>query len=366
MKQPATCALLMLVASGASAASVSGESCGILPAYATAVDLLRTADTSYSMPDTQEDVGDFMQSFLGQFKLTSSLVLPRIGLIESSGCSTCTDTVGANLSAGGLSYLMTLHESASSTAITNMSGPAVNVNTPMPCIFGGIDLASQLLSSMQTDNAMALVPCLMDGEQSILGDDADASDTAERIRGDGVDVWWEYPQPLPLLGASHLFLPMLCIIVAMLRLRGAQPAAQGPRAPRVPRLSLLLLFLLCLSMHGTRGDCSSDPTCPLYSSDGTSTCWAKGFGNQMWSFGAGERVFFPGVGLYSISKISTDVNNCCFNIDVQIFACHATRGGVPVRAHALHAPCMRPACATPCMRATPDAMQGGRHTCHAV
>ena len=346
MKRPTTTfALLALAASGVSTASVSGESRVVLPAPAATVDLSPTADNSYSMPsysmaDKWEDVGEFMQSFVDRFELISGPDSPRSGPIESS-CSTCTATTGADLSARVLNY-PTLRASASSAVITVMSGSGLDTPTTT-CISGGIDLASQLLSSMQRDDAMPL------GEQSIRGDDA------EQTEVDGVDVCWEHPQLL--LGASRLFLPMLCI-AAMLKLRGTRRrGSKRPRVSRPPRLFLLLLFLLSLTMNGTRADCSSDPTCPLHSSAGTATCWAKGFGNQMWRFGEGsdesaERVFFPGVGLYSVSKISADVANCCFDIDVQVFACHATRGGVLVRrtpcmrpACALHAPCMRPACA---------------------
>lgn len=54
---------------------------------------------------------------------------------------------------------------------------------------------------------------------------------------------------------------------------------------------------------------------------------------SFWNF-AGDKRAFPGLGLYTLAKISKDVSNCCYDIEVQAFMCPYKRGGTPVSCQA--------------------------------
>jgi hypothetical protein len=110
----------------------------------------------------------------------------------------------------------------------------------------------------------------------------------------------------------------------------------GARRHR-PLLELLPLLILWGIVPGVHGYCSSSATCPLHASDNPAYCTIHSAAS-FWNF-AGDRRSFPGLGLYTLAKISKDVSNCCYDIEVQAFMCEYKRGGTPVSCQA------RPSCA---------------------
>ena len=95
--------------------------------------------------------------------------------------------------------------------------------------------------------------------------------------------------------------------------------------PHAAAQLLLLSFLAAAS--GTR--CTSSPTCPLYASNKLHQCFLKSI-NHMWTWNSNYKMNFPGKGLYTLAKISKSESDCCYDIHVQGFMCHAQRNGTEV------------------------------------
>lgn len=94
---------------------------------------------------------------------------------------------------------------------------------------------------------------------------------------------------------------------------------------------LWLLFGLIANADGT--SCSSSPTCPAHASDAMKTCFAKGY-SHFWGFDTSPFFKFPlpGKGLYTLAKTQKDVNDCCYDLEIQGFFCDVLRSGDSVSA----------------------------------
>ena len=95
---------------------------------------------------------------------------------------------------------------------------------------------------------------------------------------------------------------------------------------------MLMPLLLWGALPCVRGTCSSDPTCPLHSSDALQACSIQGSGAHYYEFSSGspKKKDFPSQGLYRLAKVATDVSSCCFNVEIQGYFCKSLRGGVAV------------------------------------
>ena len=110
------------------------------------------------------------------------------------------------------------------------------------------------------------------------------------------------------------------------------------RSPRSGRLAsrswplhLAVLVALFDLVAVTTGSCSASPTCPLHAGESTATCWLKGSSN-FYNFGGTQSRYneFPGLGQFTFAKVSKDVSNCCYELEVQGFMCQVLRQGQPV------------------------------------
>ena len=75
--------------------------------------------------------------------------------------------------------------------------------------------------------------------------------------------------------------------------------------------------------------CSSSSTCPEHANNKELSCFLKGV-NNMWGYSQVANMNFPGIGLYTLAKVSKDSSNCCYDLEVQAFLCNAERSGTRV------------------------------------
>ena len=122
------------------------------------------------------------QELVNRFDLDASdAESPAIGFVEFSGCALCTAAQSASVL-----YPLTSDPNKLATAIANRAPPSSQM--PMTCISCGLDVARSLLSSMSRPGGMPLVLLLTDGEQSILGGDAEAEYASGQLKAQGVDL----------------------------------------------------------------------------------------------------------------------------------------------------------------------------------
>ena len=94
-------------------------------------------------------------------------------------------------------------------------------------------------------------------------------------------------------------------------------------------LSFHLLLLCGMADVAMGQSCSSSSTCPEHANDKELSCFLKAV-NNMWGFSQVKNMNFPGIGLYTLAKVSKDSSNCCYDLEVQAFLCNAERSGTRV------------------------------------
>ena len=97
-------------------------------------------------------------------------------------------------------------------------------------------------------------------------------------------------------------------------------------------------LLLCgMAAVARASSCSSSSTCPAHEDNRDIGCLFKGI-NNMWGFSSLKNMNFPGIGLYTLARVSKDTSDCCYDLEVQAFLGNAMRGGNRVRSQPLAFP----------------------------